>query len=60
MSPKERHSTTVPNSRFLVFGSIASITTTTSTADKMAQQTAPDTPLARAITSVGKFRAVFE
>ena len=35
---------------FLVFGSITSVTNTTSTADKMAQQTAADTPRAWAIT----------
>ena len=45
MSPNERHLTTVPQTLFLVFGSIASVTNTTSTVDKMAQQKAADTPL---------------
>ena len=52
MSPKERRFRRVPQTLFLVFGSIASITNTTSTVDEMAQQTAADTPLTRAMTSV--------
>ena len=52
MNTKERRLTTVPNSLFLVFGSVASITNTTRTVDKMAQQTAADTPSRRAMTSV--------
>ena len=52
MSTKERHLTTVPNSLFLVFGRIAIIRNTTNTVDKMAQQTAADTPPTRAIISV--------
>ena len=52
MSIKERRLTTVPQTLFLVFGSIASIRNPTRTVDQMAQQTAPDTPLTRAITSV--------
>ena len=52
MNTKERRLTAVPNSLFLVYGRIASITNTTSTVDKMAKQTAADTPLTRAITLV--------
>ena len=49
---KRRCLTTVPNSLFLVFGRIASITNTTRTVDEMAQLTAADTLPTRAITSV--------
>ena len=52
MIPKERRFTTVPQTLFLVFGSVESITNTTRTVDEMAQQTAADTPLTRAITSI--------
>ena len=52
MSIKERRLTTVPQTLFLVFESIASIRNPTRTVDQMAQQTAPDTPLTRAITLV--------
>ena len=52
MSIKERRFRRVPQTLFLVFGRIASITNTTSTVDEMTPQTAADTPHTRAITSV--------